>query len=128
MLTPHRFRGRSFASSQPPRPSPSTPARPEERRRRPRLACATEGWLIPDAGDCTDPWEVRIADVSRLGVGFECTTKMEPGQIVRIRIGRGPMHLAKRVRVVNCRASEHGTYIVGGEFIESHSQPARAAS
>lgn len=92
--------------------------RPNERRRRARLPGITEGWLLPDCGDLSDPWEVRIDNVSRHGVGFETSQKMNAGDLVRIRVGRGPMHLAKRLRVVSCRGTNRGTFMVGGEFLE----------
>ena len=103
-----------------PRGGGTTPPQPQsgERRRRPRVAGATQGWLIPDTGDTSDPWEVRIANVSRHGVGFESSVRLDRDQIVRIRIGRGPLHLSRRVRIVNCRAArDRGTFIIGGEFV-----------
>jgi hypothetical protein len=89
-----------------------------ERRRRVRMHSATEGWVIPDlAGPDAEPWEVRVSDISRNGVGFESTQKMDEGEICRIRIGRGPMRLARRIRIVNCRAGALGHYLIGGEFM-----------
>jgi hypothetical protein len=61
---------------------------------------------------------VRVTNISRLGVGFESFSRLVIGEIVRIRIGRGPMHLARRMRVVSCRPSAQGTYVMGGEFVE----------
>ena len=74
-----------------------------ERRRRIRIHSTTQGWLIPDVGTPTDPWEVRIDDISRHGIGFQTTAKMDRGQLCRIRIGYGPNALARRIRVVTCR-------------------------
>ena len=95
------------------------PTAADERRRRERISTSAPGWLIPnsDHGN-TEPWEVRVNNISRLGVGFESSSRLVIGEIVRIRIGRGPMHLARRMRVVSCRPSPQGTYILGGEFIE----------
>lgn len=116
MLTPHRLRTRHL--QQPPTfPFRQHATHPNDRRRRTRLPSATEGWLIPDTGDLSDPWEVRIADVSRHGVGFECTSPLEEGEVVRIRIGRGPLNLSKRLRVVSCRPGAQGTFVIGGEFL-----------
>lgn len=96
-----------------------------ERRQRPRLQTTTEGWIIPDAAwtderlvdpEC-EPWEVRITDISRNGVGFESTQRLQTGEMFRVRIGRGPMRLARRIRIVNCRAGSNGHYAIGAQFI-----------
>jgi hypothetical protein len=88
-----------------------------ERRRRARLHSATQGWLIPSTSEPAEPWEVRVNDISRGGVGFESTEKMSSGEICRIRIGRGPMRLARPIRVIGCRPGPAGSYIIGGEFL-----------
>lgn len=95
----------------------STPETHAEKRKRMRLAGITPGWIMPDDNAKHDPWEVRVQDVSRHGVGFECTERLKDGDIVRIRIGRGPIELAKRVRVVRCNPAQDGTFRVGGEFV-----------
>jgi hypothetical protein len=92
----------------------------EDRRRRPRLQSTTQGWVMPDGldGAGAEPWEVRVHDVSRHGVGFESAEKFDIGQIVRIRIGRGPIELARRLRIVRCEAvGRSGTFSIGGEFV-----------
>lgn len=94
-------------------PSKST----SERRRRSRVGGKTTGWVIPENGKITHPWEVHVNDVSRHGVGFESFEKFEDGDVMRIRIGRGPLELAKRVRVVRCRPAQDGKFQVGGEFL-----------
>jgi hypothetical protein len=92
-----------------------------ERRRRARIQSATQGWLIPeDAPRATgeaEPWEIRVNDISRNGVGFESTERMTRGAVCRIRIGRGPMRLARQIRVVDCRPGPDGHYLIGGEFV-----------
>jgi hypothetical protein len=105
----------------------NTPATPVERRRRARIHSATQGWLIPEdalrvapvaAHDGTaEPWEVRVNDISRHGIGFESTERMSRGAVCRIRIGRGPMRLARQIRVVDCRPGPDGHYLIGGEFV-----------
>jgi hypothetical protein len=103
------------------KPSPDHPTdnqrRESDRRRRARLRGTTEGWVVPDSGDFSDPWEVRVHDVSRHGVGFESAEQFKSGQVVRLRIGRGPIELAKRIRVVRCENDKNGTFRIGGEFI-----------
>jgi hypothetical protein len=89
-----------------------------DRRRRPRLPGTTPGWVMPDGSHVCEPWEVRVNDVSRQGVGFESAEEFQTGQIIRIRIGRGPLELARRVRIVRCnRVGRGGTFSVGGEFL-----------
>jgi hypothetical protein len=88
-----------------------------DRRRRSRLNGVAEGWIVPDDGNFSDPWEVRVHDVSRHGVGFESAERITDGEVVRLRIGRGPIKLAKRIRIVRCNEGEGGLYRIGGEFI-----------
>ena len=95
----------------------TSPDRGNERRRRSRVRGATQAWIIPDTGAAADPWEVRVFDVNRHGVGFESCEKMKSGEVCRIRIGRGPLGLAKRIRVVRCNPGSSGTFTIGGEFV-----------
>ncbi len=112
--------------------SPTDPLTPSERlpvserRRRPRLVGETAGWLLPavvpvavDGRSLPDDavgWEVRVHDVSRLGVGFTTTEPLSPGDRRRVRIGRGPVTRARALRVVCCRRNGDGTFAVGAEF------------
>lgn len=63
-----------------------------------------------------EPWEVRVLDVSRAGVGFESGEPMKPGDACRIRIGRGPMDLARPIRVTRCEPGSPGSYRIGAVF------------
>jgi len=72
---------------------------------------------MSDSEKPSDPWEVRVRDISRHGVGFETAEKPTAGQTMRIRIGRGPIELAKRIRVVRCQPGQDGTFTIGGEFV-----------
>jgi hypothetical protein len=88
-----------------------------ERRRRPRVESESTGYLLPEgAGPKDEPWEVRIHDLSRLGVGFTTSESMTVGSICRIRIGHGPMRLARRMRVTNCRPEGSNLFRIGAEF------------
>lgn len=95
----------------------STPQSINEKRKRARLAGITPGWVMPEDGRSNDPWEVRVQDVSRHGVGFETSERLMDGDIVRIRIGRGPLELARRAKIVRCDPAQDGTFRVGGEFV-----------
>ena len=98
---------------------------PNDRRRRQRLPGETQGWILPTMRklarympDDEQAWEVRIYNVSRLGVGFTSTDQMRVGQEHRLRIGRGPMNRARLVRVVFCREWDGGVFAVGAEFVD----------
>jgi len=72
---------------------------------------------MPHSGPICDPWEVRIQDVSRYGVGFISCDKLDVGQLCRIRIGRGPLELSRIIRVVRCDLCIGGVYSIGAEFV-----------
>jgi hypothetical protein len=98
----------------------------DERRRRNRVAGDTQGWILPAVPKLAkhtpaddEAWEVRIHDVSRLGVGFTSTEPMRVGEEHRLRIGRGPMKRARVIRVVACRQGQTGAYSVGAEFVDT---------
>ncbi len=109
--------------------APTSPVPVTERRRRPRLVGETAGWLLPavvpvavDGRSLPDEavgWEVRVHDVSRLGVGFTTTERLDPGDRRRVRIGRGPVTRARAIRVVCCHASADGTFHCGAEFADA---------
>lgn len=69
--------------------------------------------------DDEEAWEVRVYNVSRLGVGFISTAALELGGEHRLRIGLGPSKRSRLIRVVACREAEPGTYAVGGEFVDT---------
>jgi hypothetical protein len=93
-----------------------------DRRRRARLpATETAGFVLPEGehggfDPDAEPWEVRIHDISRLGVGFVSSDAMSVGQVCRLRIGHGPMRLARRVRVVSCKPEANNHFRIGSEF------------
>jgi hypothetical protein len=88
-----------------------------DRRLRQRMTSTAIGYLVNEDAICkTDPWEVRIHDVSRHGVGFVTSEQMSPGAICHIRIGHGPMRLARRMRVVSCKSESQNIFRVGAEF------------
>src|SRR5437763_1160256 len=88
-----------------------------DRRRRRRIDTESIAYLLPAAAPNTDePWEVRLHDLSRLGVGFLSSEAMTTGSLCRIRIGRGPMRLARRMRVINCRPEGNNLFRIGAEF------------
>jgi hypothetical protein len=96
-----------------------------ERRRRSRLTGETLGWILPaqprlamHLPDDEQAWEVRVYDVSRLGVGFTSTEAFALGTEHRLRIGRGPTKRSRSIRIVACRESEAGIYAIGAEFLD----------
>jgi hypothetical protein len=97
-----------------------------DRRRRERVSSETQGWLLPPVArlpkhvpDEEEAWEVRIHDLSRLGVGFTSTQSLSVGDEHRLRIGRGPMRRARLIRVVACRQTDNEVFVVGAEFVDS---------
>ena len=92
----------------------------DDRRRRPRLTSEAVGYVLCGDNESgvkdVEPWEVRVHDVSRLGVGFVTTQRMMPGTLCRIRIGYGPMRLARRMRVTRCEPQSDNTFRIGAAF------------
>lgn len=88
----------------------------DERRRRTRLPADTIGWVLFE-GRTQATWEVRVVDVTRNGVGFSSFEPMALGEICKVRVGRGPIELAKMMRVVHCTLAEGGCYTIGGAFV-----------
>lgn len=87
-----------------------------DRRRRARIESDAVGYLLREAAGAEEPWEVHIQDISRLGVAFISGDAMKPGDVCRIRIGMGPMRLARRMRVISCQPAGDTTYRIGAEF------------
>jgi hypothetical protein len=90
----------------------------DERRRRPRMESRTNGWIFLGDDDHAPAKEIVVMDLSRLGVGFACPVGLEINSICRIRIGFGPKRLARRVKIVQCRCNESGTFTIGAEFVD----------
>lgn len=89
----------------------------DDRRRRPRLLSRTTGWVFLGDDDHAPAREIMVMDVSRLGAGFLSETELQVGFICRLRIGFGPRRLARRMKIMNCRKREDGTFAIGGEFV-----------
>jgi hypothetical protein len=88
-----------------------------DRRRRERMASTAIGYLLTDGADAdAGPWEVRVHDVSRDGVGFVTAEQMKTGAMCRIRIGHGPMRLARLMRVVSCKPEGQNHFRIGAQF------------
>jgi len=75
--------------------------------------------------DDEQAWEVRVYNVSRLGVGFTSTEAFALGAEHRLRIGRGPSRRSRLIRIVACREFEVGFFAIGAEFVD---MPARELS
>lgn len=97
------------------------PAVRPERRQRPRLVSQTAGWLLSDthgSGDRREAYRVQVRDVCRNGVGFIADRGAVIDATCRIRIGQGPLHLARRIRIAACRELDSGLFAVGCQFIQ----------
>ena len=103
-------------------PTPAPAPLPEkpgvERRRSVREKLVAPAVLQPPSGDASAEAAhgVTVQDLSLGGVGFRATEKFAPGETYRITLGKGPMLLNARVKIVSCRQVGHRQYHVGAEF------------
>ena len=91
--------------------------KPVERRRTPRETHVAPAVLQPPSGDASFDRGVQVQDLSLGGVGFRSSEKFDVGETYRITLGKGPLFLNARVRIVNCRQVAYRLYHVGAEFI-----------
>jgi len=89
-----------------------------ERRRSPREQHIAPAVLQPPSGDASAEAAhgVTVQDLSLGGVGFRAAEKFAPGETYRITLGKGPLLLNARVRIISCRQVGHRIYHVGAEF------------
>jgi len=116
------------ALAEPPAPRATTAARADakpdakgapsgiERRRSPREKLVAPAVLQPSSGDASVDRGVQVQDLSLGGVGFVATEKFDPGEIYRITLGKGPLLLNARVKIVSCNKTAHRMYRCGAEF------------
>ena len=104
-------------------PTPAPAALPDkkpgvERRRSPREKHIAPAVLQPPCGDATPEAShgVTVQDLSLGGVGFRAAEKFAPGETYRITLGKGPLLLNARVKIISCRQIGHRQYHVGAEF------------
>ena len=87
-----------------------------ERRRSPREKLVAPAVLQPASGDASVDRGVQVQDLSLGGVGFVSPEKMDPGEVFRITLGKGPLLLNARVRIISCNKTGHRMYRCGAEF------------
>ena len=106
------------SSSKSSSPASSSSGSPVERRRSPREKHIAPAVLQPPSGDASAEAAhgVTVQDLSLGGVGFRATEKFAPGETYRITLGKGPLLLNARVRIISCRQVGHRMYHVGAEF------------
>ena len=94
------------------------PAAPNgiERRRSVREKLVAPAVLQPASGDASVDRGVQVQDLSLGGVGFVASEKFDPGEIYRITLGKGPLLLNARVRIVSCNKTGHRMFRCGAEF------------
>jgi hypothetical protein len=100
-------------------PKPATaPNAPQgiERRRSVREKLVAPAVLQPSSGDASVDRGVQVQDLSLGGVGFVASEKFDPGEVYRITLGKGPLLLNARVRIVSCNKTGHRMYRCGAEF------------
>jgi hypothetical protein len=102
-----------------PPPEPIADKKPGvERRRSVREKVVAPAVLQPPSGDASveAAHGVTVQDLSLGGVGFRAAEKFAPGETYRITLGKGPLLLNARVKIVSCRQVGHRQYHVGAEF------------
>jgi hypothetical protein len=87
-----------------------------ERRRSVREKLVAPAVLQPSSGDASVDRGVQVQDLSLGGVGFVASEKFDPGEVYRITLGKGPLLLNARVRIVSCNKTAHRIYRCGAEF------------
>lgn len=94
------------------------PAAPSgiERRRSVREKLVAPAVLQPSSGDSSIDRGVQVQDLSLGGVGFVATEKFDPGEVYRITLGKGPLLLNARIRIISCNKTAHRMYRCGAEF------------
>jgi len=103
-------------------PTPAPAPLPEkpgvERRRSVREKLVAPAVLQPPSGDASAEAAhgVTVQDLSLGGVGFRATEKFAPGETYRITLGKSPLLLNARVKIISCRQVGHRQYHVGAEF------------
>ena len=99
------------------KPASTVPTPPGiERRRSPREKLVAPAVLQPASGDASVDRGVQVQDLSLGGVGFVSPEKMDPGEVFRITLGKGPLLLNARVRIISCNKTGHRMYRCGAEF------------
>lgn len=92
------------------------PAVSVERRRSAREKLAAPAVLQPASGDSSVDRGVQVQDLSLGGVGFVATETFEVGETYRITLGKGPLLLNARVKIISCGKTGHRMYRCGAEF------------
>src|SRR5213596_1030592 len=94
-----------------PAPAPLPEKKPGrvERRRSPREKHIAPAVLQPPCGDASAEAAhgVTVQDLSLGGVGFRASEKFAPGETYRITLGKGPLLLNARVRIISRRQVGH---------------------
>ena len=96
----------------------AAPAAPQgiERRRSVREKLVAPAVLQPASGDASVDRGVQVQDLSLGGVGFVASEKFDAGEVYRITLGKGPLLLNARVRIISCNKTGHRMYRCGAEF------------
>jgi len=107
--------GPATVVAEPPKASTAGPSG-VERRRSVREKLVAPAVLQPSSGDASVDRGVQVQDLSLGGVGFVASEKFDPGEVYRITLGKGPLLLNARVRIVSCNTTAHRMYRCGAEF------------
>jgi len=91
---------------------------PAERRRAPRQAYESKGWISCEAGSGGRETSrtVEVFDLSLYGAGFVSENRFEPDAIHWMILGGGGLRASSRIRVISCRLRDDGRFDCGAEF------------
>ena len=89
-----------------------------ERRRAPRQAYETKGWISSEAGrgGRESSRTVDVMDLSLYGAGIVSDERFEPDAIHWMILGGGGLRASSRIRIVTCRPRDDGRFDCGVEF------------
>jgi hypothetical protein len=84
-----------------------------DRRRSPRESHYVQATLQPASGNSDVDEPVLVCNLSLGGVGLICDHRIRTGTVWRITLGKGPLLLNAKVRVISCRSRSDGRFDVG---------------
>jgi len=95
----------------------SAPAAQQDRRRSARQSRELPAWLSDQSGGRRPQQQrVSVTDMSLHGCGFIASEKLEIGASHWIVVAAENLHVSTRLRVINLREREDGSFDVGAEF------------
>jgi PilZ domain-containing protein len=89
-----------------------------ERRRAARQTLVARATIKSESNFRSGPMAAGyVSNISMKGVGFHTRRPLLVGESYQMKLEAGPLKWQSRVRIVNCKEHDSGTYDVGAEFI-----------